>query len=76
MHSWYGIKAPHLGLAAENGFFWRWNSKEGSSLEWKQLFCFEDFTWLHEVHNIMEAYTEKTEGAFTQLKDSNISWNF
>lgn len=26
MHSWYHQKAPRLGLAAENGFFWRWIS--------------------------------------------------
>jgi len=26
MHNWYAEKAPKLGLAAENGFFWRWNS--------------------------------------------------
>lgn len=27
MHSWYADRAPNLGIAAENGFFMRWNSK-------------------------------------------------
>lgn len=26
MHQWYNIRSPKLGLAAENGFFWRWTS--------------------------------------------------
>ena len=26
MHQWYAEKAPMLGLAAEDGFFWRWSS--------------------------------------------------
>jgi trehalose-6-phosphatase len=28
MHSWYAKCAPKLGLAAENGFFYRWPDGE------------------------------------------------
>jgi trehalose-6-phosphatase len=30
MHAWYAKRAPSLGLAAENGFFWRLDSEEKS----------------------------------------------
>ena len=33
LHQWYQ-KAPNVGLAAENGFFWRWNSKGKKKDEW------------------------------------------
>ena len=28
MHKWYAQQCPKLGLAAENGFFWRLDSNE------------------------------------------------
>ena len=37
MHSWYHTKAPNLGLAAENGQFWRWTSKNANAEAWNTL---------------------------------------
>jgi len=37
MHQWYHNKCPKLGLAAENGFFWRWMSQGLSETQWHQL---------------------------------------
>jgi trehalose 6-phosphate synthase/phosphatase len=34
MHDWYAKKCPNLGLAAENGFFWRWNSVDKGENDW------------------------------------------
>ena len=34
MHKWYHEKAPSLGLAAENGFFWRFSSRNKNETEW------------------------------------------
>jgi trehalose-phosphatase len=76
MHAWYADKAPFLGLAAENGFFWRWNSTNRGINDWQELFQFEDFNWIRQVQHIMEMYNEKTEGAFIETKESNIIWNF
>jgi len=42
MHKWYHEKAPSLGLAAENGFFWRWTSKNMGEDEWINLVEVED----------------------------------
>ena len=42
MHKWYSQKAPKLGLAAENGFFWRWNSQNRSDNDWNKLIEIDD----------------------------------
>jgi hypothetical protein len=42
MHQWYHEKCPALGLAAENGFFWRWTSKNMGEDEWINLVEVED----------------------------------
>lgn len=47
MHQWYHEKAPYLGIAAENGFFWRWQSKGKLENEWNELLEVEDFEWIH-----------------------------
>lgn len=42
MHKWYSKKAPKLGLAAENGFFWRWTSQNQSENDWNKLIEIDD----------------------------------
>ena len=42
MHQWYSKKAPKLGLAAENGFFWRWTSLNKTDKEWTKLIEIDD----------------------------------
>ena len=37
MHKWYAEKAPKLGLAAENGFFWRMDSEQKDEHIWVKL---------------------------------------
>lgn len=37
MHQWYSQACPNLGLAAENGFFWRLDSKEKNEHHWAKL---------------------------------------
>lgn len=37
MHKWYSEAAPSLGLAAENGFFWRMDSIEKDEHMWMKL---------------------------------------
>lgn len=72
----YSKKAPNLGLAAENGFFWRWNSKDKKDSDWNQLIQLDDFVWIKQVRLIMEMYNEKTDGAYIEEKQSSIIWNF
>jgi len=42
MHQLYSEKAPKLGLAAENGFFWRWTSESQRESDWNTLIEVED----------------------------------
>ena len=42
MHTWYHKLAPKVGLAAENGFFWRWNSENKTVNDWNKLIEIED----------------------------------
>jgi len=37
MHKWYAETCPRVGLAAENGFFWRIDSKEKGTHNWCRL---------------------------------------
>lgn len=76
MHKWYHEKAPSLGLAAENGFFWRWTSKNMGEDEWINLVEVEDFAWIKQVRLIMNGYVNKTEGSYIEQKESSIIWNY
>lgn len=76
MHQWYSKKAPKLGLAAENGFFWRWISEGQNENDWNKLFEVDEFGWINQVRLLMIAYQNKTEGSFIEEKESSIIWNF
>ena len=76
LHEYYSVKAPNLGLAAENGFYWRWNSIDKSINDWHQLIHIEDCLWIKQVRLIMEQYNNKTDGSYIDEKESNIIWNY
>lgn len=76
MHKWYCEKAPKLGLAAENGFFWRWTSKGKREDYWEKLIDHEDFQWIQQVRLIMLGYKSKTEGSQIEMKETSIIWNY
>jgi len=76
LHEWYGERVPKMGLAAENGFFWRWNSQGRNEHEWIKLLHIVDFCWIESVKDIMQSYLEKTEGAVVEEKESMIVWNY
>ncbi len=42
MHNWYAEKCPNIGLAAENGFFWRIDSKDKNEHHWTKLIKITD----------------------------------
>lgn len=41
MDEWYARKLPKVGLAAEKGFYWRWNS-QNKNHSWNHLFEVEN----------------------------------
>lgn len=76
MHKWYASACPDLGLAAEYGFFWRFDSKGKSEHHWAKLLKITDFCWIESVKDIMQSHTEKTDGAFIEEKDTIIAWDY
>jgi len=76
VHKWFSTSAPKLGLAAENGFFWRKDSLGVDETTWARLFRVNDFVWIEMVRDIMKSYTEKTDGSYIEEKESMIVWNY
>jgi trehalose 6-phosphate synthase/phosphatase len=66
-----------LGLAAENGFFYRWPTVGQSEDKWEHLLenC-EENLWRESVRDIMNSYASKTDGSFIEDRESMIIWNF
>ncbi|KAL2253571.1 probable alpha,alpha-trehalose-phosphate synthase [UDP-forming] 10 [Sesamum indicum] len=58
-----------LGLAAEHGFFLRWDKTS----EWESLAA--DLDWKEIVEPIMKLYTEATDGSSMEVKDSALVWH-
>jgi trehalose 6-phosphate synthase/phosphatase len=61
-------------MAAEHGFFYR--PKGDTSKEWRRLLRQTDSMWIENVKDMMRQYSEKTDGAFIEEKDSMIVWNY
>lgn len=43
---------------------------------WQRLLKVADVSWIEGVRDIMRQYSEKTDGAFIEKKDSMIVWNY
>jgi trehalose 6-phosphate synthase/phosphatase len=67
-----------LGIAAENGFFYRWpDGKEESQNKWQNLIKDAgECLWVESVRDVMKGYTAKTDGSFIEDRESMIIWNF
>ncbi|KAJ6837066.1 putative alpha,alpha-trehalose-phosphate synthase [UDP-forming] 7 [Iris pallida] len=61
-----------LGIAAEHGYFLRWNADE----EWETCSqCSTDFRWMHMAEPVMKLYTESTDGSYMETKESALVWH-
>ncbi|KAK4485778.1 hypothetical protein RD792_008425 [Penstemon davidsonii] len=58
-----------LGLAAEHGYFIRWDKTS----EWESLAA--DLDWKEIVEPIMKQYTEATDGSSLEVKDTALVWH-
>ncbi|XP_073140756.1 probable alpha,alpha-trehalose-phosphate synthase [UDP-forming] 9 [Henckelia pumila] len=58
-----------LGLAAEHGYFMRWNKTS----DWESLTT--ELDWKEIVEPIMNLYTEATDGSFMEVKESALVWH-
>ncbi|WJX93654.1 putative alpha,alpha-trehalose-phosphate synthase [UDP-forming] 9 [Trifolium repens] len=60
-----------LGLAAEHGYFLRWNSDS----EWETSHFSADLDWKQIVLPVMQSYTEATDGSNIEVKESALVWH-
>lgn len=58
-----------LGIAAEHGYFLRWNK----SAEWESNIA--ELDWKEIVEPIMRSYTEATDGSSIETKESALVWH-
>lgn len=58
-----------LGIAAEHGYFLRWNRTS----DWESLSA--DLDWKEIVVPIMKLYTEATDGSSIEMKESALVWH-
>ena len=61
MHNWYAEKCPNIGLAAENGFFWRIDSKDKNEHHWTKLIKIRHIRF-GKMDDIFVVYLEESHG--------------
>ncbi|OWM65384.1 hypothetical protein CDL15_Pgr008974 [Punica granatum] len=62
----------NLGIAAEHGYFIRWNRRS----DWETGPLDEDFDWKKIAEPVMELYTETTDGSYVEAKESALVWHY
>mmetsp|Transcript_34490 Transcript_34490/g.97716 ORF Transcript_34490/g.97716 Transcript_34490/m.97716 type:complete len:872 (+) Transcript_34490:312-2927(+) len=70
----YFEQVPNLGLAAENGFFFR----DTTATEWtrKEESDDERSSWRELAVPIMQSYMESTDGSYVEEKESAVVWHY
>ncbi|EEE69604.1 hypothetical protein OsJ_29161 [Oryza sativa Japonica Group] len=71
LSEWFA-SCDKLGIAAEHGYFIRWN-KEG---EWETSSSAQDCEWKNIAEPIMEVYKETTDGSAIETKESGLVWHY
>ncbi|CAN6852188.1 unnamed protein product [Brassica oleracea] len=61
----------NLGIAAEHGYFIRWNSKK----EWETCYASTGTEWKAMVEPVMRSYMEATDGSSIEFKESALVWH-
>ncbi|KAF8343102.1 trehalose-6-phosphate phosphatase [Cantharellus anzutake] len=68
-----------VGFSAEHGSFLKEPGGPGLAgiqREWANLTLSLDMSWMNEVREIFEYYTERTTGSFVELKKSSVTWHY
>ncbi|KAL6900848.1 hypothetical protein ACP4OV_005524 [Aristida adscensionis] len=61
-----------LGIAAEHGYFIRWNK----AASWELSYSSPHREWKHIAEPVMQVYTETTDGSFIEPKESALVWHY
>ncbi|KAH9550901.1 hypothetical protein CY35_10G096200 [Sphagnum magellanicum] len=70
-----------LGLAAEHGYFYRWH-RDSEWVRCRRQRGYWDtssavnFEWKQVVEQVMEKYTESTDGSYIERKESAMVWHY
>ncbi|KAM0862280.1 hypothetical protein ACQ4PT_045346 [Festuca glaucescens] len=62
---------PMLGIAAEHGYFLRWNRDE----DWQISAQSPDVGWMQMAEPVMNLYTEATDGSYIETKETALVWH-
>ncbi|XP_042428161.1 probable alpha,alpha-trehalose-phosphate synthase [UDP-forming] 9 [Zingiber officinale] len=71
LDEWF-CSCTNLGIVSEHGYFIRWT--KDSSWESSPPFGI-NFKWKNTVELVMKSYTEATDGAYIESKESALVWN-
>lgn len=71
LEEWWG-DVPNLGMSAEHGSFVR----EPDADEWTNMTETLDMSWMNEVEEIFQYYTERTTGSRIEVKKASITWHY
>ncbi|XP_062198700.1 probable alpha,alpha-trehalose-phosphate synthase [UDP-forming] 10 [Phragmites australis] len=71
LSEWFA-SCENLGIAAEHGYFTRWNK----AAEWETSSSGLDSEWKHIAEPVMHVYEETTDGSFIERKESALVWHY
>ncbi|XP_066397301.1 probable alpha,alpha-trehalose-phosphate synthase [UDP-forming] 9 [Miscanthus floridulus] len=71
LSEWF-VSCENLGIAAEHGYFIRWNK----AAEWETSLSGLHSEWKLIAEPIMHLYMETTDGSFIEQKESALVWHY
>ncbi|KAL6846646.1 hypothetical protein ACP4OV_024094 [Aristida adscensionis] len=71
LSEWFA-SCEHLGIAAEHGYFIRWNRAAG----WEASSSGLDSQWKDIAEPVMNVYKETTDGSVIEQKESALVWHY
>jgi trehalose 6-phosphate synthase/phosphatase len=67
------LAVTELGLAAEHGFLYRYNSINNT---WEKMLNDFNSNWRIACLQHLEPYTERCEGSFIEVKEASVVWQY
>ena len=67
---------PNIGVACENGYEYMFSQGGKGEGAWVKLVHLQNVAWKERAMDIMNIYTERTDGSHIEMRESYIKWNF
>lgn len=65
----------NINLSAEHGCYVKWANQSAAD-PWDNLVSKTDMSWMQVTINVLQSYTERTEGTSVEVKKSAITWHY